>query len=137
MMIISEKDLHIGLTNGGACRLKAGVPRDIPDIFAAEAMRRGAMPYVEEKVVYRDPEPKPELNSGTPPPAEEPVEDDDEDEGIDDLGYVMQKIIERADPADLRADGTPKATVVNKLAGRPVDADEREHAWAEALTKED
>jgi hypothetical protein len=134
MMIVSEKDLHIGLTNGGACRLKAGVPRDIPDIFAAEAIRRGAMPHVEEKVVYKDrePEPKPELNSGTPP--EEQVEEPSEET---DLAVVMQQIIERADPADLRGDGTPKATVVNKLAGRPVDADERESAWAEALTKED
>lgn len=134
MMIVSEKDLHIGLTNGGACRLKAGVPRDIPDIFAAEAIRRGAMPYVEPKVVYKEkePDPKPELNSGTPP--EEQVEEPTEEA---DLAAVMQQIIERADPDDLRADGTPKATVVNRMMGRAVDADERETAWAEALTKED
>jgi len=137
MMIISDKDLHVSLTNGGACRLKAGIPRDLPDLLALEALRKGARQGGEPKTA--DPEPKPELNSGTPPaPAEEPEELEQEVvEESDDLSAVMTKIIERANPDDLRADGTPKATVVNKLAGRSVEVDEREEAWAEALTKED
>ena len=137
MMIVSDKDLYVSLGNGGACRFKAGIARDVPDLLGLEALRKGARQVVDTKPA--DPEPKPELNSATPPaPAEEPKEPEQEVvEEIDDLSAVMTKIIERANPDDLRADGTPKATVVNKLAGRAVEVDEREEAWAEALTKED
>jgi len=136
MMIISDKDLYVSLTNGGACRLKAGIPRELPENLGLEALRKGARQGSEPKPV--DPPPKPELNSGTPPaPAEEPKEPEQEVvEESDDLSVVMAKIIERANPDDLRADGTPKAAVVNKMAGRSVEVDEREEAWAEALSKE-
>lgn len=135
MMIVSDKDLYVSLGNGGACRFKAGIARDVPDPLGLEALRKGARQVVDMKPA--DPEPKPELNSATPPPVEQEEEKQEEEDHSDDLVSVMAKIIERANPDDLRADGTPKATVVNKLVGRTVEVEEREEAWAEALTKED
>lgn len=128
MMIVSDKDLYVSIGNGGACRFKAGVARDVPELLGLEALRRGARQATAEA---KEPVPEPKLNSGTPP--EEQVEEPAEE---NDLEAVMAQIVERADPDDLRADGTPKAAVVNKLAGRIVEVDERENAWAEALSKE-
>jgi hypothetical protein len=45
----------------------------------------------------------------------------------------MEDNIEAANPGDFKADGTPKATVVNKYAGRSVTTTEREEAWEQAL----
>jgi hypothetical protein len=50
-----------------------------------------------------------------------------------DLVAVMEGLIDEGDPENFKADGTPKAAVVNKAAGRTVSTSEREAAWQEAL----
>ena len=37
------------------------------------------------------------------------------------------------DPSNFKKDSTPKATVVNELAGRTLSSEEREAAWEAAL----
>ena len=49
------------------------------------------------------------------------------------LVAVMEGLIDEGDPENFKADGSPKAAVVNKAAGRTVATSEREDAWQEAL----
>ena len=35
MMIVSDKDLYVSIGNGGTCRFKAGVARDVPELLGA------------------------------------------------------------------------------------------------------
>jgi len=45
----------------------------------------------------------------------------------------MKELINKGDPDDFKADGTPKAAVVNKLSGSTITTEQREAAWEEAL----
>jgi len=117
MKVISDKDLRVATLGGTAVLLQAGVERDLGDEIGLIAIQMGARrvdePAVNHEIVI-----------------DEPLITKDEEEAL--VG-VMNGLIDSADPDNFKSDGTPKAAVVNKAAGRIVPPEEREQAWEQAL----
>lgn len=117
MKVISDKDLRVTTLGGTAVLLQAGVPRELGDEIGLIAIQMGAKnadePVATHEVVI-----------------DEPLITKDEEEAL--VG-VMNGLIDSADPDNFKSDGTPKAAVVNKAAGRIVPPEEREQAWEQAL----
>ena len=117
MKVISDKDLRVTTLGGTAVLLQAGVERNLGDEIGLIAIQMGARrvdaPAVNHEIVI-----------------DEPLITQDEEEAL--IG-VMNGLIDSADPDNFKSDGTPKAAVVNKAAGRIVPPEEREQAWEQAL----
>ena len=114
MKILSDKDLRVATTWGVVVLFPAGVEREISDEIGLLAIQMGAKEV------------------GKTPKQDIKVELEDSIDS-DPLFEVMANLIKEGDPDNFKVDGTPKAAVVNKLAGRTVKTDEREKAWQEAL----
>jgi len=111
MKIICKEPLRVATLSGAVVLFEAGVPREVGEEIGKAALVMGADIVTDSPKKVAAPEvedPKP-------------------------LVEVMNEIIDSANPDDFKADGTPKATVVNKYAGRSVTTTEREEAWAQAL----
>ena len=117
MKVISDKDLRVATLGGTAVLLQAGVERNLGDEIGLIAIQMGAKnadePVATHEIVV-----------------DEPLITKDEEEAL--VG-VMNGLIDSADPDNFKSDGTPKAAVVNKAAGRIVPPEEREQAWEQAL----
>ncbi len=115
MKIICKESLRVATLSGAVVLFEAGVPREVGEEIGKAALVMGA-DIVSDSL------------KETPVAAAEK-----ETEVEKPLAQVMEDIIEAANPGDFKADGTPKATVVNKYAGRSVTTTEREEAWEQAL----
>lgn len=124
MKIISDKDLRVTNSAGGAVLFQAGVPREIGDEMGLAAMQLGAKEYNDKYVE------EVEAEVATFVEIADTADTADTEE---DVVSALRKLIEEADPSTFKADGTPKAQTVNKLVGRTVRTDEREAAWELAL----
>ena len=114
MKVVSEQELRIATLSGAVVLLQPGVEREIADEIGFIALQMGAK-QVEGPVV--------EVSDAD---YETPVD-------MDEVVAVMEDLITEGDPQNFKADGTPKAAVVNKLAGRNVQTSERLAAWETAL----
>ena len=110
MKVISSENLFLSTTSGHTAELKANVPSELNEDLTLLAISKGAAPF-KDKVK---------------------IEPTIVEEG-DDLIDVLTQLIELGNPEDFKADGTPKASVVNKAIGRTVRTEEREAAWEKAL----
>jgi hypothetical protein len=131
MRLVSNKDLRVATTHGAVVVFKANEPREVSDTIAAVAMQMGAKQIADT--------PKPILDEPSIP-VEELLDLNldlnlDPEEEVMDVALVdaLKQLIELGNPDDFKADGTPKAAVVNKAVGRTVRSDEREKAWEIAL----
>jgi hypothetical protein len=113
MKVTSSEDIRVALTSGSVVLFAAGVEREVSEEVGLIALQMGAK----------------ESKGSTAPVVEEPEETDT----AGDLIIIMEQLIEDGDPKNFKADGSPKANVVNKAAGRTVSTSEREAAWQEAL----
>ena len=114
MKVISEQDLRIATLSGAVVLCHAGEQREVADEIGLLALQMGAKEVRGEAVIEVEHEALPEP---------------DEDE----LVGIMQDLIKDGDPKNFKADGTPKAAVVNKAAGRSGPTDARLAAWEAAL----
>ena len=115
MKVICEQELRIATLSGAVVLLQPGVEREVADEIGFLALQMGAKQVDGKKqAVVKDEAP-------------EPVADSDE------VVAVMLDLIKDGDPQNFKADGTPKAAVVNKAVGRTVQTDERLAAWETAL----
>ena len=117
VVLVSSKDLSIRLLDARV-RFNAHEPRKVNEKYVEELLSTGLINYVHDA-----PPPPPE-----PEPEPEVVEEDP-------LVVALEGLIEEGDPENFKKDGTPKAAVVNKLAGRAVTTEERDTAWQVALNK--
>ena len=115
MKIISKEPLRVATLSGAVVLFEAGVAREVGDEIGKIALTMGADIVGDSPKAQPEPEPEPE------------VEDQKS------LVEVMEEIISAANPDDFKANGTPKAAVVNKHAGRTISTTEREEAWEQAL----
>ena len=134
MKVVSDKELRVTTLSGTAVLFMPNEPREVSETIGLIALQMGAK----------------EANGSQPEPVEEranwfgeaehaieeeeaPAEDIPPAEPSEELVGVMEQIINDGNPDDFKSDGKPKASVVNKVAGRTVSTTEREAAWQEAL----
>jgi len=121
MKIVSENELRVTTMAGAAIVFQAGEPITVADEIGLLAIQMGAKEYNKKYVE--------EAN------AEEAVFDEVfEVKTIDtNLVTILEKMIDGGDPKNFKADGSPKASAVNKAMGVTVGTDEREAAWESIL----
>lgn len=111
MKVVSENALRVTTLDGAAVLFEPGVAREVSETIGLLALQQGAKQVDGEPV-----EAAPEETSET-----------------DELVSLLVTLMTEGDPKDFKKDGTPKANVVNALAGRTVSGEEREAAWEAAL----
>ena len=122
MKVVFDKYTVLTTTWGSNPSFKANEPKEVgPEIAAAALLAGGkevrdAQKAVEAKVVIKETKAVPE-----------PIGPDQQ------LIEALEGLISLGDPDNFKADGTPKASVVNKAVGRTVRTDERDAAWELAL----
>lgn len=116
MKVIADTEIRVATLSGAVVVLQPGVEREVADEIGLEALKLGAKQVSESKKVEAAPSLPEEVPSSDLQVAGEVLK------GIEDL-------VELSDPMDFKADGTPKATAVNRVVGRVVRTDEREAAW--------
>lgn len=124
MKIVSKESLRVTTLGGTAVLFEAGVPREIADEIGLLAIQMGAKEYNEKYVEERDAEIA---------VFEEIIEEVPPVETSSDLVTALEKMMDEGDPKNFKADGYPKAAVVNKVMGRTIGTDEREAAWESIL----
>jgi|TARA_B110000967_G_scaffold162990_1_gene169723 hypothetical protein len=129
MKIVSSESLRVTTLGGTAVLFEAGIPRDIADEIGLLAIQMGAKEYNIKNVKEVEAE----------------VADFEEviDTAIDEVFEVktmdtnlvttLEKMMDEGDPKNFKADGYPKAAVVNKAMGETIDSDAREAAWESIL----
>ena len=125
MKVISDKEVRVATLAGAVVLFQAGVGREVSDEIGLIALQMGAKEIKPAKSTVKE-----EVAV-----ADEPEVVIEQEEAAPDSGLVavMEGLIDEGDPENFKADGTPKAAVVNKAAGRTVATSEREAAWQEAL----
>ena len=123
MKIISDKPLRVATLGGTVVLFEAGVMSEIADEVGILAIQMGAKEYNDKYVE----EAEAEIADF------EEVEEVEEPKTDEALIEVLQKLMELGNPEDFKADGSPKAAVVNRAVGRTVRSEEREEAWEIAL----
>ena len=128
MRIVSDKDLRVAMLSGAVVLFEAGVAREISEEIGLVALQMGAkevsVDTPKEPVIS---EPPLEVSEEVSGEVTAPEEDDSA------LLEVMNQLIKEGDPESFKSDGTPKAAVVNRMAGRTVRTEERDSAWQKAL----
>lgn len=114
MKVVSDQDVRIALTSGAVVLLQAGVEREVSEEIGLHALQMGA----KQATTKKEAEPLVEVVE-----AEEPNK----------VVAAMTDLIKEGDPENFKADGTPKAAVINKVVGRTVPTNERLAAWETAL----
>ena len=137
MKVISDKEVRVATLVGAVVLFAAGVEREVSEEIGLLAMQMGAKEVsgtaAEEEVVVTADEPEVVIEEA---PEEEAAPEEVSAESAEpdpDLVAVMESLMSEGDPENFKADGTPKASAVNKAAGRTVSTLEREIAWQEAL----
>lgn len=110
MKVVSDKAIRVATTNGAVVLFEPGQVIEISETIGLLALQQGAKQVEGEA------------------PVEVPTLSEEE--------TLVQKLVDlmnEGDPSNFKKDNTPKATVVNELAGRTLSSEEREAAWEAAL----
>ena len=129
MKIISEKDLRVTNNHGTAVIFYAGVPKNIADEIGILAIQMGAKEY-NAKFVEEEAAEEAVFEEVTEAVCAAPIADTQLDVV---LVTCLERIMDEGDPKNFKANGYPKAAVVNKVMGRTIDTDTREAAWESIL----
>jgi hypothetical protein len=126
MKVIADQEIRVATLSGAVVLFEPGVEREVSDEIGLLALQQGAKQVDAAPVA---PAPKAVVINDVPEvEALEPVVT------IDDVITGVEKLVELGDPDDFKADGTPKASALNRVVGRNVSPEEREAAW-EAFIK--
>tara|TARA_R110002051_G_scaffold119107_4_gene192712 strand:- start:258 stop:668 length:411 start_codon:yes stop_codon:yes gene_type:complete len=133
MIIVTDKPLRIATLFGAIVLFEPGEKKEVSSEIGLLALQEGALEVKEEDIAKEQPPfqdnavLKEEISITLEPEKEEQVD------RFQSIVKVLQGIMEQGDPDNFKADGTPRATIVNKAFGSAVLTDEREAAWQEAL----
>jgi len=111
MKIVSNEDLRIETLAGAVIGVTAKVEIEVSDEIGLLALQMGAKQVGVTVVTSAE---KPAALSSS-------------------LEDVLTQLLEEGDPSNFKADGSPKAAVINKIMGRTVATDERATAWESVL----
>tara|TARA_R110000803_G_scaffold45890_1_gene96427 strand:- start:28 stop:423 length:396 start_codon:yes stop_codon:yes gene_type:complete len=129
MKIVSSESLRVTTLGGTAVLFEAGIPRDIADEIGLLAIQMGAKEYNIKNVKEVEAEVA-EFQEVVDTAIDEVFEVKTMDTN---LVTTLEKMMDEGDPKNFKADGYPKAAVVNKAMGETIDSDAREAAWESIL----
>lgn len=115
MKVVSENALRVTTLDGAAVLFEPGVAREVSETIGLLALQQGAKQADGDAV--------------EPAVQEEETNDVSFNELVDKLVALM----EEGDATKFKKDNTPKAAVVNELAGKTLSTEQREAAWEAAL----
>lgn len=124
MKLISDREIRVATLSGAVVLFSPGVEREVSDEIGFLAMQQGAKQISTKTEPVRAPV---VIQNNPDVEAYEPVAT------IDDVVAGIEKLVELASPDDFKADGTPKASAVNRVVGRNVSSEDREAAWTAFL----
>jgi hypothetical protein len=126
--VVSSAEIRVATLSGAVVIFYPGEEREVADEIGLLALQLGA-----KHVGITTVEPPPPPASGAVHKVE--VKDTPDVEAfqevavLDDVVAGIEKLVEQANPEDFKADGTPKASAVNRVVGRTVSTEDREAAW--------
>ncbi len=128
MKVVFDKNTVLSTTWGSNPSFKANEPREVgPEIAAVALLAGGKEVKGDEKPVKAKAEAEAEAEVKETTVDAELIGPDQQ------LIEALEGLISLGDPDNFKADGTPKAAVVNKIVGRTVRTEERDAAWELAL----
>jgi hypothetical protein len=108
MLLVSDKDIRVGVLYNGAVQMKAGEPIEVPDNLVAKAKHFGAYtPGVPGAVPESEPVVSPSLS----------------------VREAIQQLIDAGDESAFDAHGRPKMGNLKIICGSALTAAERDAAW--------
>ena len=128
MKVIADQEIRVATLSGACVLFLPGVEREVSDEIGLLALQMGA----RQADVLKLPDPvvaKPSKIVTEPVAKAAEVEAFEEFKSLDDVINGIEKLVQFADPEDFKADGTPKASAVNRVVGRTVSTEDREAAW--------
>ena len=133
MRVVSDTDLRVAMLSGAVVLFEAGVEREIADEVGTAALQMGARLVdgnapVEEKPDDHWSDEVAALTTEADPDISETLNESVQD-SVEGLVTIIETLVKEGDPKNFKADNSPKASVINKLAKRKVTIDEREAAW--------
>lgn len=130
MKVVSSTEIRVATLSGAVVLFHPGEEREVADEIGLLALQLGAK---QVGITAVEPLSPPPPVIGTVHKVE--VEDTPDVEAfqevtvLDDVVAGIEKLVEQANPEDFKADGTPKASAVNRVVGRTVSTEDREAAW--------
>lgn len=124
MKVIADQEIRVATLSGACVLFQPNVEREVSEEIGLLALQMGAKQVGVAKAVEETVAPIDEIDFGIP---EDP-------KVLDDVIVGIEKLVESASPEDFKADGTPKASALNRVVGRTVSTEDREAAW-EAFIK--
>ena len=116
MKVVSDNELRVATDWGAVLFLFPNEPQDLAEDAALAAMALGA---------------KRGEDSVAEPETQE--EDEANDVSFNELVDKLVALMEEGDASKFKKDNTPKAAIVNELAGRTLSSEQRNAAWEAAL----
>ncbi len=118
MKVVSDKEIRVATLSGAAVLFFPGEEREVSDEIGVLALQFGA-----RQVGF-------ETKQEPAPLKDNPqIDEIEEVKNLDDVVTGIEKLCEEGDPEDFKADGTPKASAINRVVGRNVSPEDREAAW--------
>jgi len=121
--VIADREIRVATLSGACVLFQPNVEREVSDEIGLLALQQGARQSGTTKLIQETVTQTDEIDFEVP---EDPKLNEDVIEAI-------EKLVESANPDDFKADGTPKASALNRVVGRTVSTDEREAAWEEFI----
>jgi hypothetical protein len=121
--VIADREIRVATLSGACVLFQPNVEREVSDEIGLLALQQGARQSGTTKLIQETVTQTDEIDFEVP---EDPKLNEDVIEAI-------EKFVESANPDDFKADGTPKASALNRVVGRTVSTDEREAAWEEFI----
>ncbi|NDE00597.1 MAG: hypothetical protein EBZ91_02325 [Gammaproteobacteria bacterium] len=118
MKVVSDKEIRVATLSGAVVLFFPGEDREVSDEIGLIALQLGA------RQVGSEPKAAPPVSKENPN-----VDEIEEVKSLDDVMTGIEKLCEVGDPEDFKADGTPKASAINRVVGRNVSPEDREAAW--------
>jgi hypothetical protein len=114
MKVVSENALRVTTLDGAAVLFEPGVAREVSETIGLLALQQGAKQVDGDAV-------------------EPAVQEETTDVSFNELVDKLVALMEEGDATKFKKDNTPKAAVVNELAGKTLSTEQREAAWEAAL----
>lgn len=119
MKVVSDKEIRVATLSGAVVLFFPGEECEVADEIGILALQMGA-----RQVGFEAPKAPPPAVKDSPQ-----IEEFEDVKNLDDVVAGIEKLCEQGDPEDFKADGTPKASAVNRAVGRNVSIEDREAAW--------